>query len=150
MLYRVGPKRLIGTAFLLCFLFYTVSPLTSSVIEHDGHGLWARPSGSLLRSIHLFLLETLVSQFTVPPPDLNEGVPSITFCLLQKKNIVVPSKRDIYAMDVPIPEGRTPWNHVPGWSTVSTLFTPVDAQKAIHGFRLLYSGLSPPTVHISC
>ena len=150
MLNRAGPKRLIGTAFLLCFLFYAVSPLSSSVIQNNEHGLWARPAGPALKSIRLFLLEMFVSQFSNAQSDPNDGAPSITFYLLQKKKVVVPSKKNTYASGAPISEGLAPWNHVPGWSSVSNLFTSMDGQKAIRGFRLLYSGLSPPPVRISC
>lgn len=150
MLNRAGPKRLIGTTFLLCFLFYTVSPLSSSVVQNNKHGLWAKPASLSLKDIRLFLLEVFVSQFSTAQQDPNDGAPSITFYLLQKKSIVIPSKKNTYANDVPILEGQTTGIHAPGWSTVPNLFTSMDAQKTIHGFRLLYSGLSPPPVRISC
>ncbi|MDA8325799.1 MAG: hypothetical protein M0033_06230, partial [Nitrospiraceae bacterium] len=110
----------------------------------------ARPAGLTLKNIRLFLLEMFVSQFSSPQPDPNEGAPSITFYLLQKKKVVVPSKRDTYATDVSIPEGRTPWSHAPAWFTVSPFFTSLDVPKATHGFHLLHSGLSPPPVNVAC
>ena len=150
MLRRAGPKRLISTAFLLCFLFYTSSPLSSSVVQNNKHGLWARPAGLSLKSIHLFLLEMFVSQFSAPQADPNEGAPSITFYLLQKTKVAVPSKKNTYAKDIPIPEGLTPWSHAPTWFTASPLIASLDVQKAVLGFHLFHSGLSPPPVYISC
>lgn len=146
-----GSKRLVGTVFLLCFLFYTVSPLSSSVIQNNKHGLWARPAGLSLKNIRLFLLEMFVSQFSAPQADPNEGAPSITFYLLRKTKVVVPSKKNTYAKDIPIPEGLTPWSHAPAWFAASPLIASLDVPKAVHGFHLFHSGLSPPPVFLlSC
>lgn len=150
MFHSAGSKRVIGTAFLLCFLFYTVSPLSASVIQNNKRGLWARPAGISLKNIRLFLLDVFVSQFSTQQPDPNEGAPSFTFYLLQKSKIAIQSRKNSHSVNVPMPEGLTPWGHAPARFTVSPFLTFLDVPKAVHGFHLLHSGLSPPPVHISC
>ena len=148
MPFIVRKKRIISILFLVCFVFYTVSPLSSICVENDMRDSYEKSAGLSIKGIRLVLLELFVS--VISPQTGQDGrSAAVTFLLLKKKRAVVPPRDHADTVAVSIPEHTAPLINTYPPLPVPVTVSLQDEPKPLDGFHLLHSGLSPPSAERS-
>ncbi len=143
MPFFVNKKNIISALFLFCFIFYSVSPLSSSYIDNQADESTTKTAESHIKNLRLFLLELFASGI-LQGPEQSENPLSITI-LLKKRRAIVQAQgllKGAPAQDYTVTSSYTVLSELPGLQSIAHY----DGPKSFDGFHYLYSGLSPPSV----
>ncbi len=146
MSFFVNKKNIISALFLFCFIFYSVSPLSSRCIDNQADESTTKTAESHIKNLRLFLLELFASGIS-QGPEQSENPLSITI-LLKKRRAIVRAQgllKGAPAQDytvTSVTSSYTVLSELPGLQSIAHY----DGPKSFDGFHYLYSGLSPPSV----
>jgi hypothetical protein len=140
----VDKKQMLRSLFLLCFLFYAISPLTYCVpgTRAAGSGFETRKPGQSIQGPHVLLWELIVKELSaLAGADQRNRAETV---LISKKRALLPEDDAMrlhpFVLIVHNPAGASQVSDMAVWDMPSASPRNIRA-----GFHSLYAGHSPPS-----
>lgn len=133
--------------FTLYFIIFAFSPLTYAYTKSHPDKSFIADTTNNVSSINVLFLDLLCSSFnSLEKQDHAEDSPSGRF-LLKKKRAIISTNDELKLIQSDNLVIIEKYLSLPVCPSVATKFPQnIQNQKALNGFRLLYTGLSPPSL----